>query len=277
YRSVSGMRIAPERVGEAQVFRPWGWEVVLLVSEDVKQALERVGATGQKFEEVTGPSPISSEERARRRWTRERHEQAMAAREGVWRSQGNLDDEVTLLVVGGNWPSGSAVWKVIHRPQGRTLLVTDGLSDPFSEENGLSVGFGLELALETDAVMKKVRTSWPFKLMERVSNEVAAHEHVRERMKASLFSMEVSGKGLPRSLLTGEGRVGVLLGMEARTLPAHFTLPAGEVTLVTVKALLPAELDYLLARGAEGQVELARRFTANGEDHVSRVRRRPVV
>jgi len=49
------------------------------------------------------------------------------------------------------------------------------------------------------------------------------------------------------------------------------------VKLVTVKALLPSELTYLLEHGAKGQAELARRFEANGEAHVSRADRHPVV
>jgi hypothetical protein len=52
YRAVHGMRIDPMQVGEAKVFRPWGWLVVLLVSEEIKEALERIGATGLKFKEV---------------------------------------------------------------------------------------------------------------------------------------------------------------------------------------------------------------------------------
>lgn len=52
YRAVHGMRIDPMQVGEAKVFRPWGWLMVLLVSEEIKEALERIGATGTKFKEV---------------------------------------------------------------------------------------------------------------------------------------------------------------------------------------------------------------------------------
>lgn len=52
YRSVYGLRIDPTRVGTAQVFRPWGWPVALLVSEALKEALERARATGVKFTEV---------------------------------------------------------------------------------------------------------------------------------------------------------------------------------------------------------------------------------
>ena len=52
YRNVVGMRIDKARVGDARVFRPWGWPVVMVVSEDIKEALERTGATGMKFTEV---------------------------------------------------------------------------------------------------------------------------------------------------------------------------------------------------------------------------------
>ena len=55
YRVVAGMRIDPSKVGDAKVFRPWGWTVVIIVAEDVKEALERTGATGMVFTEVTGP------------------------------------------------------------------------------------------------------------------------------------------------------------------------------------------------------------------------------
>ncbi|MBZ4396475.1 imm11 family protein [Myxococcus sp. AS-1-15] len=52
YRSVFGMRIDPAQVGDAKVFRPWGWSGVLIVSQDIKAALERANVTGAEFEEV---------------------------------------------------------------------------------------------------------------------------------------------------------------------------------------------------------------------------------
>jgi hypothetical protein len=48
------------------------------------------------------------------------------------------------------------------------------------------------------------------------------------------------------------------------------------VKLVTVKALLPSELAYLLNHDAEGHAELAHRFVESGEGHLSRLRRKPV-
>ncbi|HEX8433756.1 imm11 family protein [Archangium sp.] len=52
YRVVSGMRIDPTRVGDAHLFRPWGWRVALVISEELKLAMEAEGITGTRFVEV---------------------------------------------------------------------------------------------------------------------------------------------------------------------------------------------------------------------------------
>jgi hypothetical protein len=52
YRNVVGLRVDKSRVGDAKIFRPWGWHVALIVSEDIKDALEGIGATGMHFTEV---------------------------------------------------------------------------------------------------------------------------------------------------------------------------------------------------------------------------------
>ncbi len=278
YRSVFRMRIDPIQVGDAKVFRTWGWTSALIVSEDVKQALERMCATGLKFTEVTGPGVISEGERARDRKRRDLLERPHAAREVVWRTLGTLDKmALTPVAIDYSWPGHRQLWRVIERDGGRILLVTHGLSDPFIEHLESSVGFGLELALETDQFREPLEESWPFILLERVTKDAVTHEQVRAGIKAGLFSVAVSGKGLPKSLVTEEGRVGVLLGMESRTLPRHFSTPHGEVRLATVKALLPSEWVYLLEHGAQGRDELARRFAESGEEHLSRARRQPVV
>ncbi|SEM48090.1 hypothetical protein SAMN05444354_117107 [Stigmatella aurantiaca] len=52
YSSVRDLRIDRAKVGSAQVFRCEGWMGPLIVSGDIKDALERMGATGTRFEEV---------------------------------------------------------------------------------------------------------------------------------------------------------------------------------------------------------------------------------
>ncbi len=52
YRKVSGMRIDASKVGGVKVFRTWGWSVALVISEEIKAGLERMGATGTAFKEL---------------------------------------------------------------------------------------------------------------------------------------------------------------------------------------------------------------------------------
>ncbi|MFY0577628.1 imm11 family protein [Cystobacter fuscus] len=52
YRNVAGLKIDPTKVEDANIFRPWGWTVVLIVSERVKLAMEKEGLTGARFIEV---------------------------------------------------------------------------------------------------------------------------------------------------------------------------------------------------------------------------------
>ncbi|HEX8704591.1 MAG TPA: DUF1629 domain-containing protein [Myxococcaceae bacterium] len=52
YLSVLELRIDKRKVGNARVFRPERWDVTLIVSGEIKDALERMGATGTRFEEV---------------------------------------------------------------------------------------------------------------------------------------------------------------------------------------------------------------------------------
>lgn len=55
YRAISGLRIDTSIIGNARVFRPLGWEIALIVSEEVKARIERIGNTGVYFNRVTGP------------------------------------------------------------------------------------------------------------------------------------------------------------------------------------------------------------------------------
>jgi hypothetical protein len=55
YRAISGLRIDTSKIENARVFRPMGWEIALIVSEEVKEGIERIGNTGVYFNRVTGP------------------------------------------------------------------------------------------------------------------------------------------------------------------------------------------------------------------------------
>jgi hypothetical protein len=52
YRVVSGLRIDASTVGDAHIFRPWGWRVAIIISGHLKQAMEQQGVTGADYTEV---------------------------------------------------------------------------------------------------------------------------------------------------------------------------------------------------------------------------------
>jgi hypothetical protein len=52
YRDVRDLRIDKAKVGNAKVFRPEGWEVALIVAEEIKDAMDDMRATGTRFQEV---------------------------------------------------------------------------------------------------------------------------------------------------------------------------------------------------------------------------------
>ncbi|WP_224247988.1 imm11 family protein [Hyalangium gracile] len=52
YRAVHGLKVDPTKIEGAHIFRTWGWSVALIVSEHLKDILEREHITGVKFVEV---------------------------------------------------------------------------------------------------------------------------------------------------------------------------------------------------------------------------------
>ncbi|MCK8503810.1 imm11 family protein [Myxococcus fulvus] len=55
YRAIHGLRIDASRTAGARVFRIQGYSSALIISEEIKSALEEVGNLGVTFERVTGP------------------------------------------------------------------------------------------------------------------------------------------------------------------------------------------------------------------------------
>jgi hypothetical protein len=52
YKNVRGLKVDPAKIGDANIFRPWGWDGILIVSERVKLAMMEDGITGTEFVEV---------------------------------------------------------------------------------------------------------------------------------------------------------------------------------------------------------------------------------
>lgn len=49
YRAVYDMRIDPTKTEGARIFRTWGWRGAIVISQDIKEALEQEHVSGAKF------------------------------------------------------------------------------------------------------------------------------------------------------------------------------------------------------------------------------------
>ncbi len=179
---------------------------------------------------------------------------------------------------GPQWPSLRQAWRVVDRGE-NTLVMSDGLSDPFSDEPAPEAGFCLEVLAETpDAIAGEIQGSWLFRLVYEVAQQCAAHGGVRDLIdELGLVSLELQMCMGLEPVATANDTAGVLLGLAPEGLAPEFTLPGGSVKVLTAKLLWPSELDYVVKQGDAGRAELARRFAADGTHHRSSLTRVPVV
>lgn len=206
------------------------------------------------------------------------------ARDNFVKSLGVVNPDVLAPLInpsfmgGPSWPDLRQAWRVVRRGP-NTILVSDGLSDPFSDEPEPNAGFGLEVLAETnDEMPEQLQASWLFDLAYQVSQQCASHGGVRDLIeKLGLLSLELPMSEVLQPVATSNDRAGVLLGLVAPGMLSEFVLPGGSVRVLTAKLLWPSELDYAASNGKAGREELAKRFAANGTHHRSSMSGEPVI
>jgi hypothetical protein len=179
---------------------------------------------------------------------------------------------------GPMWPDLRQAWRVVRRGA-YTIVLSDGLSDPFSDETEPNAWFGIEVLAETaDPMPEQLQASWLFDLVYQVSQQCAAHGGVRNLIdELGLLSLELPMSAFLQAVATPNNRAGVLLGVTAPDIQTEFTLPGGSVRVVTAKLLWPSELEHAASKGKPGREDLAKRFAADGTYHRSSMSRKPVI
>lgn len=206
------------------------------------------------------------------------------ARERCANLLGTVDTDLLVPVInpsfrgGPQWPSFRQAWRKVRR-NSRTLILSDGLSDPFQDDPWPNAGFGVELLVETsDDLAPDVQDSWLFALIYELSQQAAHNGNFREQSdQHTLFSMDITPPDGLEAFADAEGYVGVLLGMPAPEYELDWHTPGGLIRLVTAKLLFPQELALIIREGRKGREKLAELFSRDGTNHLSSLSRQSVV
>ena len=214
---------------------------------------------------------------------------ACAARDAFYATLGEVDADVLAPLVnpaftgGPRWPSLRQAWRVIRRADS-ILIASDGLSDPFEDDDDVFVPRGHLLEVCIEAPLSAfdggaVQASWLFDVIYQVSQNVADHGSIDLLVQRhGSVSMALDVQDAPKALEDENGQVGVLLAQGTATIPPSLATPHGAVMLLTATVLQPAEMAHIgeAADKAQSRRDLAAALAASPTGHWS-VASRPAV
>jgi len=126
-----------------------------------------------------------------------------------------LSSIVTQYSIGRDgWPGSCEAWLCGRTPE-YVIVASDGLSDPFIDENELSIGFGHEVIMACDEPISDVNfsDSWVFRAIHRLSFLAAEYGTLREIIEDyGSLSVELNHVDLPECFIGANGCACVLLG-----------------------------------------------------------------
>lgn len=214
----------------------------------------------------------------------QRRDAIYAARDHFARGLGDVNPDVLMPLInpefmdGPAWPDLRQAWRVIRRP-GSTIILSDGLSDPFPEVAEPNTGFGLEVLVESsDSMPEQLQTSWLFDLAYQVAQQCADHGGIRDIVeRLGVVSLELPMNQELSGMLNDHHMAGVLLGIVPPDLPREFATPSGPVRIITAKLLWLSELQNIIIGGKGARQNLAEQFRQDGSYHRSSLLRAAVL
>jgi hypothetical protein len=195
-------------------------------------------------------------------------------RSEAWSRWGVVDGDLVTHLINPyfsgcpRWPALREGFHVVRRG-GAILVASDGLSDPYDEGAGPAAvnGLGLEVFGWSSDPIPQVPGSWLFDLVWQASQFAASRDDIASLLEQyRLLTTELYDVGIPAEhrgrFVSREGRVGVILNLTEEPIPDTIDGPLSTILLVNVKLLTLEELAFVVERGPEGRIELARHFSS---------------
>ncbi len=216
-------------------------------------------------------------------------EKSIRKRQQFWKRYGKLESGVLttlnnpMYMGGPKWPAMRPSFVRVDRSNS-VLIASDGLSDPFPGDDESKQGFGLELYMETrDKDLRQrnwedLKASWLFQTLYNVAQTAAHKKDFRQILdEDGFFSMELQLVNAPSHMLNENENVGVLVGVEPKSITPELSMPLAKIKLAAVVLLTPEELAYSIREGQAGQKKLNKLLRKKGLHHLSSVDRPSVI
>ncbi|RFA30971.1 hypothetical protein CAI21_03070 [Alkalilimnicola ehrlichii] len=190
------------------------------------------------------------------------------ARDTLYASIGEVEPDVIAHIInpafmgGPAWPTLRQAFSIIHRGES-TIVISNGLADPFDDVEEQNSGFGIEVYAETkEPIEGNISDSSLFKLVYATAQQAAHSGQMAEFVRQyGVITMELYADDCGLHEFQNEnGMVGVMIGIDHPDLPKRVDFPGGEVILASVQVLTPGELEYVVEARAEGRNALHRKF-----------------
>lgn len=207
------------------------------------------------------------------------------ARDELYSSMGNVEPDVIAHLInpafmgGPAWPALRQAFSIVHRGN-NTIVISNGLSDPFDGVEEPNTGFGIEIYAETkEPIEGPISESSLFKLVYATAQQAAHSGQMADFVrKYDVITMELFADDCGLHEYQNEnGMVGVIIGVEHPEIPKKVNFPGGEVILATVQILTPEELSYVVEARAEGRNNIHEKLKASGIYHFLSPGRHPLV
>ncbi len=199
---------------------------------------------------------------------------ACEARDRAFAELGDVDPNVMRASIESGppyWPTGRAYQHVVGPD--RFMICTYGLSNPSPEPGAPPLGVELMIEVAPD----QATAPWVFHTITAVAEGVIRPgQDFRGRLDHfGTLSNEVAGDPFPDEWRSAEGRVGILMGATPAGIPRSFDGIDGDVRLVPITILRPAELAAIIDRD-EARDEVAAAMSAMPRGHACRLDRPPL-
>ncbi len=180
------------------------------------------------------------------------------------------------------WPAQQA-WRKIQNAT-NTILVTDGLSNPFPKRS-FNNGFDIEILVETtDPILENYESTWLFHVLFQVSQNAAYHAGFRKLIDQHQIGMlEIASIPELQPFQNETGNIGIFLGLHTglkhdtvEYVSAHNDQTTNAL-IVSAKLLTLPEFNYARHNEAIGYQLLRERFLSQNSNHISSLKRESVI